>query len=74
MNFITLITLSLVVVLAGGKALSIHLTEQAKAESSAKYEQRAIDRDDMLTKACAAGQTGVVSYYKGVYCSDNVKG
>jgi len=68
------VSIILVSVAIGGNVLALHLNEQARIESAAKYDQRAIDRDNRLSKACAAGQTGVVSYYKGVFCADNYKG
>lgn len=74
MNIITALVLSLAVVIMGAKGLSMCLTDKAKEESAAKYEQQVIDKDKRLASACAAGQTGVIVYYKGVDCASNRKG
>lgn len=73
MNLITALTLSLIAVIGGCKGLSMYLTEKAKEDSAAHYAAVAEKKDQALANACAKGQTGIVLYYKGVYCAVNKK-
>lgn len=73
MNFVTAFALTLTVFLMGCKGLSMYLTDKAKEDSAAHYIDVAAKKDQALAKACAAGQTGVVIYYKGVHCAMNKK-
>lgn len=73
MNILTSLVLSFVVVIMGAKGLSMYLTDKAKEESAAHYTSVAAKKDQARAKACTAGQTGVVLYYKGVHCAANKK-
>ena len=42
-------------------------------DNKARYQQQKEDRNAVMTKACAAGKTGVVLYWNGVNCANNAK-
>lgn len=46
---------------------------QQDKDNKARYQQQKEDRNTAMAKACAAGKTGVVLYWNGVNCANNVK-
>lgn len=58
-------------IFAAAEGYRAYATVKQTADNKARYEQQMKDRDVAMTKACVAGQTGVVLYWKGVNCAKN---
>lgn len=58
-------------IFAAAEGYRAYTTVKQTVDNKARYEQQKKDRDVAMTKACAAGKTGVVLYWKGVNCAKN---
>lgn len=58
-------------VIASAEAYRAFSDIKQAQDNKARYSQAKFDRDEKMAKACAAGETGVVLYYKGVNCAKN---
>jgi phage gp36-like protein len=64
---ITMLALFALVVV-GCDVARVMLEKQRVTANADRYAQQEAKRDTRLQAACAAGQTGVVLFYKGVDC------